>query len=55
MQAIVLGRADQLDTEQLYIPLFLDRVPSGFPSPASDYAEKTLDLNELCITKPAAT
>ncbi|HMB16874.1 MAG TPA: translesion error-prone DNA polymerase V autoproteolytic subunit [Pelovirga sp.] len=55
MKATLLGRADQLDTEQLHIPLFLDRVPAGFPSPASDYCEKTLDLNELCITRPAAT
>lgn len=53
MKAILLGRADEF--EPLHIPLFLDNVPAGFPSPASDYAEKTLDLNELCITRPAAT
>lgn len=39
----------------LEIPLFLDAVPAGFPSPASDYCERKLDLNELCIKKPAAT
>ncbi len=55
MKAILLARADQVPPENLNIPLFLDRVPAGFPSPASDYAEKTLDLNEMCITKPAAT
>jgi DNA polymerase V len=55
LKAIVLGRADRIDTEQLHIPLFLDQVSAGFPSPASDYCEKTLDLNELCITRPAAT
>ncbi|MBW6521844.1 MAG: translesion error-prone DNA polymerase V autoproteolytic subunit [Desulfoarculaceae bacterium] len=55
MQAILLGRADQVPPENLNIPLFLDRVPAGFPSPASDYCEGSLDLNELCITKPAAT
>ncbi len=55
MQAILLGRADQVPPENLNIPLFLDRVPAGFPSPASDYCERSLDLNELCITKPAAT
>jgi DNA polymerase V len=53
MKTILLGRADEF--EPLHIPLFLDNVPAGFPSPASDYAEKTLDLNELCITRPAAT
>jgi DNA polymerase V len=55
MKAILLGRADQVPPEKLNIPLFLDRVPAGFPSPASDYCERNLDLNELCITKPAAT
>lgn len=39
----------------LKIPLFLERVSAGFPSPAEDYVEKTLDLNELCIQHPAAT
>lgn len=37
------------------IPLFIGKVPAGFPSPADDYVEKTLDLNELCIKQPAAT
>jgi len=40
---------------RLNIPLFLERVSAGFPSPAEDYIEKTLDLNELCIQHPAAT
>jgi len=37
------------------IPLFSGKVAAGFPSPADDYIEKTLDLNELLIQKPAAT
>ena len=40
---------------RLNIPLFLERVSAGFSSPAADYIEKTLDLNELCIQHPAAT
>lgn len=28
---------------------------SGFPSPADDYIETNLDLNELLVKKPAAT
>ncbi|HHQ4476159.1 TPA: translesion error-prone DNA polymerase V autoproteolytic subunit [Aeromonas veronii] len=27
----------------------------GFPSPAQDYTEQTIDLNQLCVTHPAAT
>lgn len=41
--------------EQLDIPLFSDAVTAGFPSPATDYCERKLDLNELCIQNPAAT
>ncbi len=41
--------------QKLSIPLFLERVSAGFPSPAQDYIEQTLDLNELCIQHPAAT
>ena len=40
---------------QLKIPLFTGKVSAGFPSPADDYIEKTLDLNDLLIQKPAAT
>jgi len=36
-------------------PLFNCRVAAGFPSPADDYIEQALDLNQLLIQKPAAT
>ncbi len=39
----------------LSLPLFADRCRAGFPSPAQDYVEKTLDLNEYCIRHPSAT
>ncbi len=41
--------------KKLDIPLYVGKVSAGFPSPADDYIEKTLDLNELLIQKPAAT
>jgi len=37
------------------LPLLAGKVAAGFPSPADDYIEKTLDLNELLVQKPAAT
>jgi DNA polymerase V len=37
------------------LPLFLSTIPAGFPSPADDYVDKRLDLNELLIAQPAAT
>lgn len=39
----------------IYLPLFANKVAAGFPSPADDYVEKSLDLNELLVQKPAAT
>ena len=41
--------------DRLPLPLFSGKVAAGFPSPADDYIEKTLDLNELLVQKPAAT
>jgi DNA polymerase V len=37
------------------IPLFLERISAGFPSPAEDFVERSLDLNDYCIRHPAAT
>lgn len=37
------------------LPLFSSSVEAGFPSPADDYLEKSLDLNELIVDHPAAT
>lgn len=37
------------------LPLFLASVKAGFPSPADDFLEKKLDLNEHLIRHPAAT
>jgi len=37
------------------LPLFTGKVAAGFPSPADDYIENNLDLNELLVQKPAAT
>lgn len=36
-------------------PLYSTRVACGFPSPAQDYVEKRIDLNELLIQHPSAT
>jgi len=41
--------------QRLLLPLFVGKVAAGFPSPADDYIEKNLDLNDLLVQKPAAT
>ncbi|MFT6491128.1 MAG: DNA polymerase V [Porticoccus sp.] len=58
MCVVVLGRCAEWllpSSNRLLIPLFVEPVSAGFPSPAQDYVEQTLDLNDLCIQHPAAT
>jgi DNA polymerase V len=43
------------DTAGSKLPAFSSSVQAGFPSPADDYIEKELDLNELMVGRPAAT
>jgi len=42
-------------TSSLPLPIYLANVQAGFPSPAENDLDKTLDLNELLIAHPAAT
>lgn len=42
-------------TPRVRVPLFADTCAAGFPSPAQDYVESELDLNELCIRRRAST
>lgn len=44
-----------LSGEQMLLPLYSDRIPAGFPSPADDHIESKLDLNTYLIKRPAAT
>ncbi|MEO5998863.1 MAG: translesion error-prone DNA polymerase V autoproteolytic subunit [Chitinophagaceae bacterium] len=37
------------------LPIINTPIPAGFPSPAADYIEETIDLNHLLIKNPSAT
>ena len=37
------------------IPLYGDKVAAGFPSPADDYLEDKIDLNQYLVKHPAST
>lgn len=41
--------AASLEPGVMTLPLFTERCAAGFPSPAADYTEAELDLNEYCI------
>jgi len=42
-------------TKKFKIPLLADSVSAGFPSPADDYTEENIDLNEHLISNPFST
>ena len=42
-------------TKRFRIPLLNDSVSAGFPSPADDYTEENVDLNEHLISNPFST
>ncbi|MFS8131396.1 MAG: LexA family protein [Candidatus Dojkabacteria bacterium] len=37
------------------LPIYLESIKAGFPSPADDFIDKKLDLNDLLIKHPVAT
>ena len=51
---VVLGQADPAAKRQ-HLPLFLSRISAGFPSPADDYVESRLSLDEHFVQRPEAT
>jgi DNA polymerase V len=42
-------------TEHYALPLYSSRVAAGFPTPADDLVETTLNLNDYLIKQPSAT
>jgi DNA polymerase V len=52
-----INAVQMLLTEQsrLSLPLYSSKIQAGFPSPADDYIERYLDLNQHLIQHPSAT
>lgn len=46
---------DPLSQDREGVPLYLNPVSAGFPSPADDYIEERLDLHKYVVRNPAAT
>ena len=44
-----------IQTSSLAIPYYTSHISAGFPSPADDYFDRSLDLNDLVIKHPEAT
>ena len=47
--------SSSINSKNLKIPLLSDYVSAGFPSPADDYTEENIDLNEYLISNPFST
>lgn len=54
-QVEIVGQAVSEDAKVIFLPLYLDRVSAGFPSPADDYIEAELDLNRYMVRNPPDT
>tara|TARA_Y100000589_G_scaffold331668_1_gene386270 strand:- start:3498 stop:3899 length:402 start_codon:yes stop_codon:yes gene_type:complete len=44
-----------MGSAKINIPLLSDSISAGFPSPADDYEEENIDLNEYLIRNPFST
>jgi len=41
--------------DKVELPLYVSQIKAGFPSPADDYVDKSLDLNSYLIANPIST
>lgn len=53
MKIVDIHQASISSTRSL--PIFISCIAAGFPSPADDYVENQLDLNELIVKHPSST
>ncbi|MEP7103863.1 MAG: translesion error-prone DNA polymerase V autoproteolytic subunit [Candidatus Dojkabacteria bacterium] len=42
-------------SKETLLPFYLESIKAGFPSPADDFIDKKLDLNEYLVKHPVAT
>ena len=54
-KVVLCGRFQISGGKRLQVPLFMSKISAGFPSPADDYLDGKLDLNEFLIKHPSAT
>jgi len=45
----------KIGVARLHLPIDVSKVSAGFPSPAADYEEQRLDINEYLIRNPVST
>ncbi|OUS14705.1 hypothetical protein A9Q88_12935 [Gammaproteobacteria bacterium 50_400_T64] len=55
MKVDIIASAPPVSPPCQALPVQLTAVPCGFPSPAEDFTDRNLDLNEHLIAHPSAT
>lgn len=55
MDTVADFKMPAIDLRSIALPLFLSKVPAGFPSPAEEHIEKRLDPNDFLIDQKDAT
>jgi len=45
----------EITNKRIYLPVAGSTVRAGFPSPATEYEETALDINDIVVTNPTAT
>ena len=55
MDTAITGITSAAETVFNTFPFYQSAIPAGFPSPAADYIEEKIDLNQLLVKTPAAT
>ena len=45
----------EMTNKRIYLPVAGSTVQAGFPSPAADYEETDLDINDIVVSNPSAT
>jgi DNA polymerase V len=45
----------ELTNKRISIPVASSTISAGFPSPAANYEEANLDINDIVVTNPKAT
>lgn len=45
----------ELTDKRIYLPVAQSKITAGFPSPATEYEEDSLDINDIVVTNPTAT
>ena len=54
-QTVIVDVEKAISSSNTTAPLYMSHTSAGFPAPADDMVEKSLDINDLVVKHPAST